>query len=106
MPCEAQMLKEVELFEHLTDEDRVRLAEVVDLQTLAAGTTLSKAGEPGESLYVVKSGEGELFIKDTTGQKIELPVCGCNEILGKMVLLARGARTATAVALSDPELPE
>jgi uncharacterized membrane protein len=106
MPCTAEMLKEVELFEHLNDEDRERLAEVVDMEALAAGATLFKAGEPGESLYVIKSGEIELFIKDTAGQKIVLTVAGPGEIFGELALLDRGARTATAVALTDAELLE
>ena len=106
MPCTAEMLRAVELFEHLNDEDRARLAEVVDLQTLPAGAILFKAGEPGESLYVVKSGEIELFIRDTTGQKIVLTIAGAGEIFGELALLDRGARTATAFALTDTELLE
>ena len=31
MPCSAEMLATVEFFEHLNDEDRARLAEVVDV---------------------------------------------------------------------------
>jgi len=50
---------------------------VVDLRTLQAGDTLFKAGEPGDSLFVVRSGEVELFIKDKTGQKIVLTIAGC-----------------------------
>jgi uncharacterized membrane protein len=100
------MLKQVGLFEHLSEEDRIRLAEVVDLQTLSAGSTLFKAGEPGESLFIVKSGEVELYIKDKTGQKIVLTLAGADEIFGELALLDRGARTATAVALSDTELFE
>jgi uncharacterized membrane protein len=100
------MLKQVGLFEHLSDDDRIRLAEVVDLQTLSAGSTLFKAGEPGESLFIVKSGEIELFIKDKTGQKIVLTLIGADEIFGELALLDRGARTATAVALSDTQLFE
>ena len=106
MPCSAEMLATVEFFEHLNDEDRARLAEVVDLKPLAAGETLFKAGEPGDSLFVVRSGEVELFIRDTTGQKIVLTIAGANEIFGELALLDRGARTATAIALTDSELLE
>jgi CRP/FNR family cyclic AMP-dependent transcriptional regulator len=106
MPCNAEMLAEVELFEHLNEEDRLRLAEVVDLRPLTAGTTLFQAGEPGDSLFVVRSGEMELFIKDTAGQKIVLTVAGPGEIFGELALLDRGARTATALALTDTELLE
>ena len=65
MPCDAQMLADVELFEHVSEEDRARLAEFIDIVALNGGDTLFKAGEPGESLYVVRSGEVELFIRDT-----------------------------------------
>src|SRR6476469_9908712 len=104
MSCSAEMLATVEFFEPLNDEDRLRLAEVVDLKPLTAGETLFKAGEPGDSLFIVRSGEVELFIRDTTGQKIVLTIAGANEIFGELALLDRGARTATAVALTDTEL--
>ena len=78
MPCEAMMLADVELFEHLNDDDRANLARAIDQKSLAAGDTLFKAGEPGEALYVVRSGEVELFIKDTAGQRIGL--CGAAEL--------------------------
>ena len=106
MPCDVEMLAKNELFEQLTEEDRAQLAQVVDRRELAAGTTLFQAGEPGESLFVVSSGEVELFIKDTAGQKIVLTVASDGEIFGELALLDRGARTATALALVDTELLE
>ncbi len=106
MPCDAQTLADVELFEHVSDEDRARLAEFIDIAQLAAGEILFRAGEPGESLYVVRSGEIELFIRDTAGQKIALAIAGAGEVFGELALLDRGPRTATAVALTDCELLE
>ena len=106
MPCDPALLADVELFEHLSDEDRSRLAEVIDQRALAAGETLFTTGEPGESLYVVRSGEIELFIKDTAGQKILLTIANPGEVFGELALLDRGPRTATALALTDCELLE
>ena len=106
MSCNAQMLADVELFEHVSEEDRTRLAEFIDLRQLTAGETLFRAGEPGESLYVVRSGEIELYIKDTAGQKIPLAIAGPGEVFGELALLDRGPRTATALALTDTELLE
>jgi uncharacterized membrane protein len=100
------MLAKNELFEQLTEDDRAQLALVVDRRELPAGATLFQAGEPGESLFVVSSGEVELFIKDTAGQKIVLTVAREGEIFGELALLDRGARTATAIALVDTELLE
>ena len=106
MACDAGMLADVELFEHLNPEERARLAEFIDVRQLAAGETLFQAGEPGESLYVVKSGEVELFIKDTAGQKISLAIASAGEIFGELALLDRSPRTATAVVLAPSELLE
>ncbi|MBL0028212.1 MAG: DUF1003 domain-containing protein [Rhodanobacteraceae bacterium] len=106
MSCEPEMLAGVELFEHLSEEDRIGLARVVDLRRLDAGATLFSKGDPGESLYIVRSGEIELFIRDTTGQKIVLTVASSNEIFGELALLDNGPRSATAIALVDSELLE
>ena len=106
MPCDALMLEEVELFEHLNADDRATLAEVIDVRQLAAGDTLFKVGEPGESLYVVRSGEVELFIRDTAGQRIPLAMVGTGEVFGELALLDHSPRTATAIAMSDATLLE
>jgi len=106
MPCDLREFDDIELFEHLTDEDRAVLAGLVDARALPQGELLFRAGEPGESLFVVRSGEVELSIKDTAGQKIVLHVARAGDIFGELALLDRGARTATAVALEDAALLE
>jgi len=104
--CDSHLLAELELFEHVTEEDRASLAEFIDIRRLEAGETLFKTGEPGESLYIVRDGEVELFIRDTAGQKILLAIAGNGEVFGELALLDRGPRTATAMALTDTELLE
>jgi CRP-like cAMP-binding protein len=106
MPCDPATWAEVELFEHLGEEERRRLADAVDLRRLEPGEFLFRAGEPGESLYIVRSGEVELFVRDNAGQKIPLTIACANQIFGELALLDRGPRTATAQALSETELLE
>lgn len=106
MGCDPQLLSGVKLFDLLTEEDRDALAAVVDCVRVEAGQTLFEAGHPGESLFVVRSGQVELFIKDNTGQKIVLTIAADGDLFGELALLDRGARTATAVALTDSELLE
>jgi uncharacterized membrane protein len=106
MGCDPKLLTGVKLFELLSDEDREALAAVVDNIRVPGGQTLFEAGHPGESLFVVRSGEVELFIRDNTGQKIVLTNAIEGDLFGELALLDRGARTATAIALSDSELLE
>jgi len=104
MGCDVELLADIEFFALLKEEDRQALANVVDSLKLNAGEVLFQAGEPGESLFIVRSGSIEIFIKDTVGQKIVLTISEAGDLFGELSLLDSGPRTATAVALSDTEL--
>jgi uncharacterized membrane protein len=98
------MLAGIEFFDMLDEDDRTALAGVIDYEKLDAGQLLFQTGEPGESLYIVRSGEIELYIKDTAGQKIVLNVVRRGEMFGELSLLDSGPRSATAVALEETGL--
>jgi CRP/FNR family cyclic AMP-dependent transcriptional regulator len=104
MPCDVEMLAGIEFFEMLDEDDRIALADVIDFEKLDAGQILFQTGEPGDALYIVRSGEIELYIKDTAGQKIVLNVVRRGEMFGELSLLDSGPRSATATALTETEL--
>jgi len=60
------------MFENLNEDDRIALANVVDELKVPEGHMLFEAGDHGDSLFIVRVGQIELFIKDTVGQKIVL----------------------------------
>jgi len=101
MPCDPGYLANIKMFELLNEDDRVALARVVDELNVPAGHTLFQAGDPGDSLFIVKSGEIELFIKDTAGQKIVLTTSEPGDMFGELAMLDTGPRTATALALNE-----
>jgi uncharacterized membrane protein len=104
MGCDVSLLAGIEMFELLHGDDRRALADVVDVIKLNATETLFHAGEPGDALFIVRTGSIELFIKDTAGQKIVLTVAEAGDLFGELSLLDSGPRTATAVALTEAEL--
>lgn len=104
MSCDVEMLAGIEFFEMLEEDDRIALADVIDYEKLDADQILFQTGEPGDALYIVRSGEIELYIKDTAGQKIVLNVVRPSEMFGELSLLDSGPRSATATALTDTEL--
>lgn len=106
MAVEPSALEDVDFFKILGDEDRRELAEVVDLIQLVDGETLFRAGDIGESLFLVRAGEVELYVRDNAGQKIILDITRPGDFFGEIALLDAGARTASAVALTDTELIE
>ncbi len=97
------MLAEVPFFALLDDDERAKLAERLDVMTLGAGKTLFSYGDPGDSLYVVKSGVIELFVKNHTGDRIVLETARAGDFFGEISLLDGGPRTASALVIEDVE---
>ena len=104
MPCQPELLATTKMFELLDEDDRIALAQVIDEQKVPAEHMLFQAGDPGDSLFIVETGEIELFIKDTAGQKIVLTTAGPGDMFGELAMLDSGPRTATALALTDSEV--
>jgi CRP/FNR family cyclic AMP-dependent transcriptional regulator len=103
MRPESELLKEVSLFQFLDDHERAELADQLELVRFSAGETICQVGEPGEALYVIRSGEAEVFLKNNTGERIVLEVATRGDFVGELSLLDRGPRSASVVATQDTE---
>jgi uncharacterized membrane protein len=97
MTAIAEMLADVHLFALLDEVERALLAERLDLVSAKAGEVLFNRGDPGDSLYVLRSGSVELSIKNDTGDKIVLETARAGDFFGEMSLLDGGPRQATAL---------
>jgi CRP/FNR family cyclic AMP-dependent transcriptional regulator len=95
------LLKEVPLFNLLDDQERAELAGQLDLVRFAAGEAIFNYGDPGDAIYVISSGEAEVFYKNDTGERIVLEVATRGDFFGELSLLDNGARTASVVAIQD-----
>jgi CRP/FNR family transcriptional regulator, cyclic AMP receptor protein len=104
MPCNASELTDVKLFELLDENELQELASVIDSITVSASDVIFQAGDLGDALYIVRSGEVELSVKDTIGQKIVLTVARKNDIFGELSMLDSRPRSATSMALVDSDL--
>ena len=104
MPADMKLLEEVPFFKLLDSDERAELAAVLDEARIANGETLFKIGDPGDSLYIVRSGLVEMFVRDHTGEKILLTTASPGDLFGELSLLDNGPRAATAVALEDTDL--
>ena len=96
MGIEPAFLAQIGLFAQLDDDERTVLAQSMVERSVTVGEVIFKSGDPGDSMFIVKSGKVELFVKDTAGQKIVLHVASCPEHFGELSLLDGGSRTASA----------
>lgn len=103
MPAEADLLKEVPLFQFMDDAERADLAEQLDCVRFQPGEYIFRIGDPGESLYVISSGNVEIYVKNDTGERIVLEKAGRGAFFGELSLLDSGGRSASAVAVEYTE---
>ena len=101
MAVDPQHLAEVPFFELLDSEQRALLAARIDSTTAPAGQQMFSYGDPGDSLYIVRSGVVEIFSRNDTGEKIVLETARAGDFFGEISLLDGGPRTASAVVLED-----
>lgn len=106
MAADAALLADLPLFAALGPEELELLAQAVDLRCLQPGEALFKAGDPGEAMYIVISGEIEISVVDRAGQKIVLTGRHRGDVFGELAMLDEGNRTATATAIIPTELLE
>jgi uncharacterized membrane protein len=97
MPADAALLTEIPFFNFLDESERVSLAAQLEEVQLPEGQVLFNYGEPGDCLYVIRSGKAEVFFKDDTGTRIVLEIAGAGDVVGELSLLDGGPRTASVV---------
>lgn len=101
MAADPEILADVPLFQLLDADERAALATKIEPVSAPAGKTLFSYGDPGDSLYIVREGEVEIFFKNDTGDKIVLERSGPGDFFGELSLIDAGPRTATALVTKD-----
>jgi len=88
-----ERLKEVALFEACSQRQLRSVARIARVFDVAAGTLLTRAGEPGDEFFLIIDGTARA---EVSAQKHVLLHPG--EFFGEMSLLDGGPRSATVVA--------
>jgi uncharacterized membrane protein len=103
MPTRTELLADIPLFSLLEERERALLAERLDDAKFPAGSPIFRAGDPGESMYIVVSGEVDIFFRNDTGQQATIETAKAGAFFGEISLLDGGPRSASATATTDVE---
>ena len=90
-----QFLRQVSLFRSLSDAALLNLSSITIEKTFPPKTLVIKEGDPGDSLYVVKSGKVNILKRMSTGQNTVLVSLGKNVVLGEMAVIDDQPRSAS-----------
>lgn len=99
-----EALKQIELFNSLTDEERDDLAHRLIEAPFVHGEAMTRQGAEAHWLYIIKSGEAEVRVVAEGSQLTEkVATLPAGAFFGEMGLMTGEPRTATVVAATDVE---
>jgi CRP-like cAMP-binding protein len=94
------------LFSSLTPKERGEIVKRFHLLKIPEGTIIFKGGDPPTSLYMVRSGEVEIFTQNRQGKKVTLGVLESGNFFGEIGPLLDKPRMANARTTRPTELLE
>ena len=92
------------LFEELNAEERDAVVREMTLETYNEGDLIISEGDKGKSLYIVASGEVNVYTQNPRGEDVFLAKLAEGDFFGEVSLLTGKPRTATITAVTRTEL--
>ncbi len=96
-------IKGIAAFSTLSDADATKLAAQCQPQKFAAGSRIIRRGDPGNAMFLIRSGEVKIPVVDDQGREKFVARLGPNEFFGEMALLTGEPRGADVIAESNVE---
>jgi len=103
IPETADLVAQTPMFSSLDEQALALLAELTKEIVVPAGQYLFRAGEKGDSLYIIARGAVHVLV-EAEGEPLVVDVLGGGDIIGEMALLTGAPRTASARAATSVTL--
>ena len=98
-------LRHVPLFGSLDDEAAAELCHLLESLDCKAGTSLFRAGDQGDAMYIIEHGKVRICVRASDGNEVTLTELGRGDFFGEMALLVDGQRrSADAVVAEEARL--
>jgi Cyclic nucleotide-binding domain len=91
-------LRHIRLLAGLNDEQVDRLLQLVEVQSVPAGTQVAKLGEPAQAMFLLLEGELRVRAK-VDGVETSLGNLNAGEFFGEIALFDQGPRSTDVIAV-------
>lgn len=99
----SELIGSIPLFSSLSREQREALAGQTKQENYASREQILRRGTPGDTLYIIVSGQVKVHAATIAGSEVTLAVMGPGEYFGELSLLDDKPRSADVSALVDTE---
>ncbi len=97
-------LRPLTVFAPFSDEQIIELAQHAQVHQYTLNELLVEQGDEGDSLFVIKSGQARVDVRDERGQVTTVAYLGPKEFFGEMSLLTGQQRSASVIAEGETEV--
>jgi CRP-like cAMP-binding protein len=98
------LLRQVPVFDGLSEADLVRISEVAVPRGFPAGQVIFREGDASDTCYVVRTGHARAIREHPDGRTITLAHFGPGDIFGELAMFDDERRSATIECLDDMEV--
>ena len=99
-------LRQVDWLRGLNEDELRLLVPTVAVRQFGAGEMLIRAGEQGDSMFIVRRGTAEVFAVTADGQTRHIANYSRGDFTGEMALMTGDPRSASVRAITDLEVIE
>ena len=94
------LLKRVQLFANLQQDELDQLAAICQEKTVAGGEQIISQNTTGREMYIVAQGSAEVYVQGLSDAR-SLVVLGKGQVIGEMALIDQGYRSASVRATRE-----
>lgn len=92
------------LFSNLSEEQMNELLDMMYEERVSVGVNIVQEGEPGDTLYVIRSGRAEVLKQDDNGDFHHIAMLKPGDVIGEISLIDDRPRSATVRAVENTQL--
>jgi len=104
MSTQTAFLGEIEIFSSLQQEELAELEAVLQAVELPADSRLFREGDPGDELFLVRSGRVSVTVNVPGGEEVEVAEFGPGQFFGEMSIFDHAPRSANCSTSEDTSL--
>jgi CRP/FNR family cyclic AMP-dependent transcriptional regulator len=98
------LLQHIPMFAGLPDGQLEQLARMAIHRKVTRHTTIVRAGDSTDSLFVIMNGRAKVLNRDTEGREVILTVLSTGECFGEMAIIDGSPRSADVIADENCQL--
>ncbi|MEW5867926.1 MAG: Crp/Fnr family transcriptional regulator [Chloroflexota bacterium] len=98
------LVNEIDLFHGLEPDQLNWISERLYCRTYPGGASIITAEQPGEVIYIIRSGTVKIHVEQADGTDVILAILGPGDVVGEMSLIDSSGRSASVITLEESQL--